>query len=65
MDIMHKMNWLGWLLYTIIICNKHDYWIPKGHFLTEKEDGDIIVKALKVFKKWYRFTYYPNRYQFI
>ena len=56
-DATHKTNWLGWLLYTIMVRNKHGYWVPGGHFLTEKEDGDIVVKALKVFKQWYSTIY--------
>ncbi|XTI95515.1 hypothetical protein V2W45_1525787 [Cenococcum geophilum] len=40
-DATHKTNWLRWLLYTIIV--------PGGHFLTKKENGDIIAKALKPF----------------
>ena len=34
-----------------------------GHFLTKKEDGNIIAEALKVFKQWcggrggWRFRY--------
>jgi hypothetical protein len=51
MDAMHETNWLGWLLYTIMVCDEHGCWVLGGYFLTEKEDGDIIVKALKVFKQ--------------
>jgi len=51
MDVMHETNWLGWLLYTIMVYNKYSCWIPGGHFLTEKKDSDIIVEALKVFKQ--------------
>ncbi|XTI91557.1 hypothetical protein V2W45_1248666, partial [Cenococcum geophilum] len=49
-DATHKTNWLRWLLYTIIVRNEYGYWVLGRHFLTKKEDGDIIAKVLKVFK---------------
>ena len=52
MDATHETNWLGWLLYAIMVRDEHGCWVPGGHFLTEKEDGDIIAEALKVFKQW-------------
>ena len=48
---MYETNWLKWLLYTIIVRDEYGCWVLGGHFLTKKEDGDIIAKALKVFKK--------------
>src|SRR4051794_24135508 len=52
MDATHDTNWLGWLLYTIMVRDEHNCWVPCAHFLTEKEDADIIVECLKQLKRW-------------
>lgn len=52
MDATHCTNWLDWLLYTIMVRDECGSWIPVGHFLTEKSDGDIVCEALKTLKNW-------------
>ena len=46
MDATHKTNWLGWLLYTILVRDEQGSWLPVCHLLTEEQDGDIIAVAL-------------------
>jgi hypothetical protein len=65
MDATHNTNWLGWLLYTLLVRNECGSWLPVGHFLTEKSDGDIVCEALKTLKSWVWQTYrrdWPLRY---
>jgi hypothetical protein len=52
MDATHDSNWLGWLLYTLMVRDDWGSWIPVAHFLAEKEDGDIIVRCLQELKRW-------------
>jgi hypothetical protein len=52
MDSTHGTNWLGWQLYTIMVRDEYSCWIPSAHFLTEKEDADILVECLRQLKRW-------------
>ncbi|KAI1818940.1 hypothetical protein F4861DRAFT_544488 [Xylaria intraflava] len=62
MNATHKTNWLGWLLYTIMIRDKCSSWVPVGHFLTEKTDGDIVMAALQTFRSWIE-TLFPTPWE--
>ncbi|KAI1436370.1 hypothetical protein GGR50DRAFT_693366 [Xylaria sp. CBS 124048] len=57
MDATHKTNWLGWLLYTIMVRDDCSSWIPVAHFLTEKADGDIVMEALQTIRSWVEKTF--------
>ena len=52
MDSTHKTNGLGWFLYTVMVRERHGCWVPAAHFLTEKEDGDVIIECLKQIREW-------------
>src|SRR4051812_23984277 len=52
MDATHKTNWLGWLLYTILVRDQYGSWIPVYHFLTKHGDGDIVQLCLSTVRKW-------------
>jgi hypothetical protein len=52
MDSTHDTNWLRWQLYTVIVRDSTGSKIPCAHFLTEKEDGDIIASCIRQLKEW-------------
>jgi hypothetical protein len=51
MDSTHDSNWLKWYLYTVMVQDEGG-WMPAAHFITEKEDGHIVVSCLTKLKKW-------------
>ena len=54
MDSTHKMCFLKWYLYTLMVRDSHGSSIPCGHFLADGEDSGILCLALKQFKAWCR-----------
>lgn len=52
LDATHNTNWLGWLLYTVMARDECGSWLPVGHFLTAKSDGDVVAAALKQLRLW-------------
>jgi hypothetical protein len=53
-DSTHKMCYLRWYLYTLIIRDSQGSFIPCGHLLTDGEDSEILSIALWEFKWWCR-----------
>lgn len=47
MDATHNSNEMRWLLYTLMIRQKHGKWIPCAYMLTAKADSDIVQKGLE------------------
>jgi hypothetical protein len=52
MDANHNTNWLSWQLYTIMVRDPYGSWLPVGHFLTAKGDGDVVGEALATVEQW-------------
>lgn len=47
MDATHNTNEMKWLLYTLMVRQKHGKWIPGAHILTAKADSNIVQKGLE------------------
>jgi hypothetical protein len=54
MDSTHKMCFLKWYLYTLMVRDSHGSSIPCGHLLADGEDSGILCLALRQFKAWCR-----------
>jgi hypothetical protein len=54
MDSTHKTNLLGWYLYTLMVRDRYDNYIPCAHLLTDGEDSNILSAALCTIKRWCR-----------
>jgi len=52
MDSTHETNWLGWPLFTIMVRDEWGSWCPAAHFLTRRQDSDVIVAALSKLREW-------------
>lgn len=65
MDATHKTNWLGWLLYTIVVCNQYGSWLPVAQFVTSDGDGDIVAAALQTLKRWCKEVNYKWQPRYI
>ena len=51
MDLMHKTNYLGWYLFTIIVQNNIGSFRLYAYFLTSNEDSLTITKCLYYIKR--------------
>jgi hypothetical protein len=54
MDSTHKMCYLKWYLYTLMVRDSQGSSIPCGHLLADGEDSEILCLALRQFKSWCR-----------
>lgn len=62
MDATFSTNWLGWLLYTLMVRSEYGSWLPVAHFLAEKGDADVVAAALKIVASWIRSDFeHPGR----
>jgi hypothetical protein len=52
MDATHGTNKLGWYLYTVMVRDENGTHRPVAHFLTRRQDGDIVAAALKELRGW-------------
>lgn len=63
MDSTHKTNKLGWYLFTVMVRDEGNSWIPYAYFLSMYEDGDILATTLRQIKEWCRpYTGWKLRY---
>jgi hypothetical protein len=53
-DATHRLNYLKWYLFTIMVRDKYEAWWPVGHLLSSTEDSNIQSTALRELKKWCR-----------
>jgi hypothetical protein len=54
MDSTHKMNYLGWYLFTVMVRDSYGSYWRCAHLLTDSEDSSIIARWLRVIKEWCR-----------
>lgn len=52
MDSTHKTNKHGWKLYTVLVRDSFNSWLPGGHFFVSTDEQNIVAKGLRVLKQW-------------
>jgi len=52
MDSTYKTSKHGWKLYTLLLRNTFDSWLPGGHFFVSGEEHDIVAKGIQILKHW-------------
>lgn len=51
-DATHKLNHCGYNMFSFLVRNEHNVWIPTAHPVVECENGEIIAEGLKYIKQW-------------
>ncbi|KAF8441166.1 hypothetical protein BGX38DRAFT_1272784 [Terfezia claveryi] len=49
-DATHKLNRWGHNMFSFLVRNEHNIWIPTAHLVVERENGEIIAEGLKHLK---------------
>ncbi|KAF8428713.1 hypothetical protein EV426DRAFT_711386 [Tirmania nivea] len=58
-DATHKLNRWSHNMFSFLIRNEHNIWIPAVHLVVERENGDIIAEGLRTIKKWCNNKWQP------
>ena len=45
-------------MFSFLVRNEHNIWIPTAHLVVEHENGEIITEGLKHIKQWCRGKLY-------
>ena len=51
-DATHKLNRWGHNMFSFLVRNEHNVWIPTAHLVVERENGEIIAEGLGQIKQW-------------
>jgi len=51
-DATHKLNRWGHNMFSFLVRNEHNIWIPTAHLVVERENGEIIAEGLRYIKQW-------------
>ena len=46
-DATHKLNHWGHNMFSFLVRNEHNVWIPTAHLVVERENGEIIAEGLR------------------
>ena len=52
-DATHKLNQWGHNVFSFLVRDEYNVWIPTAHLVVEHENGEIIAEGLKHIKQWY------------
>ena len=59
-DATHKLNQWGHNMFSFLVRNEYNIWIPTAHLVVERENGEIIAEKLKNIKKWCKGAWKPR-----
>ena len=48
MESTHQTSHLDWKLFTLMVSDGFDTWVPCAYFLSTSEDQEIVAKCLDV-----------------
>ena len=51
-DATHKLNCWNHNMFSFLVRDEHNVWIPTAHLVVERENGDIIAEGLRYIKQW-------------
>ncbi|KAF8418741.1 hypothetical protein EV426DRAFT_618294 [Tirmania nivea] len=51
-DATHKLNRWDHNMFSFLVRNEHNVWIPTAHLVVERENGEIIAEGLRHIKQW-------------
>ena len=51
-DATHKLNRWGHNMFSFLVRNEHNVWIPTAHLVVERENGEHIAEGLRQIKQW-------------
>ena len=51
-DSTHKVNKWRHNMFSFLVRDKHGVWIPAAHCVVDREESEVICKALCVLKGW-------------
>ena len=49
-DATHKLNHWGHNMFSFLVRDEHNVWIPTAHLVVERENGEIIAEGLRFVK---------------
>ena len=52
-DSTHKVNKRRHNMFSFLVRDKHGVWIPAAHCVVDREESEVISKALCVLKGWH------------
>ena len=59
-DATHKLNHWGHHMFSFLVRNEYNIWIPTAHLVVERENGEIIAEGLKHIKNWCAGKWQPR-----
>ena len=59
-DATHKLNQWGHNMFSFLVRNEYNIWIPTAHLVVERENGEIIAEGLKHIKHWCAGKWQPR-----
>ena len=51
-DATHKLNRWNHNMFSFLVCDEYNVWIPTAHMVVERENGEIIAAGLNYIKQW-------------
>ena len=51
-DATYKLNRWGHNMFSFLVRDEHNVWIPTAHLVVERENGEIIAEGLRQIKQW-------------
>ena len=51
-DATYKLNRWNHNMFSFLVRDEHNVWIPTAHLIVERENGEIIAAGLKCIKQW-------------
>ena len=53
-DATHKLNKWNHNMFSFLVRDEYNVWIPAAYLVVERENGDIIAEGLRHIKSWCR-----------
>jgi hypothetical protein len=51
-DATHKLNKWGYNMFSYLVRNEHNVWIPTAHCVVDRKNSEILAKSLEYLKSW-------------
>lgn len=51
-DATYKLNRWSHNMFSFLVRDEHNVWIPTAHLVVERENGEIIAEGLKHIRRW-------------
>ena len=51
-DATHKLSKWSHNMFSFLVRDEYNVWIPTAHLVVERENGEIIAEGLKHIKQW-------------